>query len=60
MVATPKQREELSHWEYELIKYEIMVSKSTNTFELEQNIHMVSYITNRILKLENQIYNKTS
>ena len=59
MVSTPKQREELVHWEEELEKYETMMSKSTTTFEKEQNEHMCHFITNKILTLEKLMY-KTS
>lgn len=60
MVASNKQREELRHWESELHKYEINNQAAKDAFEQEHWTHMCNYASQKILRLEDQIYNKTS
>lgn len=56
MVATPRMKEELRHWESELYKYEINNLDAKDPFEKEHWKHMCEYSSQKILRLEKEIY----
>lgn len=56
MVATPRMKEELRHWESELYLYETKLCGAVDPFEREHWQHMVNYGSQKILKLERELY----
>lgn len=56
MVATPRMREQLNHWEVELYHAEIKLSTANNPFEREHWQHMAEYSSRKILLIEKEMY----